>query len=108
MTGILEHRYMTFFFNDHSILDGHETRNIMFKKTTDVEQGRQLRFMIEWDREQKSVLLHVSCRLNGVFYRCFLHLISVRSEQQSRNYAAIAAVLSFSVFFFSLLLLSAL
>jgi hypothetical protein len=39
----------------------------MCKKTTDVEQGKQLSFMIEWDKEQKSVLLHVSCRLDGVF-----------------------------------------
>jgi hypothetical protein len=35
------------------------------------------------------------------FYRCSLYLISVQSEQQSRNHAAIAAVLSFSVLFFS-------
>jgi hypothetical protein len=60
--------------------------------------------MIGWDKEQKSVLLHVSCGLDGVFYRCSLHLISVQSEQQSRNHAAIAAVLSFSVLLLSLLL----
>jgi hypothetical protein len=102
MTGILEHRDMTFLTTTAFWMDMNTEHYVQKDDRCGARKAIESYDWMGQGTEERSSTCILSSR--WCFYRCSLHLISVQSEQQSRNRAAIAAVLSFSVLFLPLLL----